>query len=322
MDNLCWKRRKRRRRKKVEKVVNERVVVDKGKGHVEADSPIFMPQWKVRSSDTTKNSVVCHEMLKNMATPTEKEALSKLSGEDAAYRVITQVARLITFLPDNIEGWAASVSKNDDFAASLLDKEAELKTSQDDLAAFQVKVNDLEGQLLSSKAKMAEEMKKVEGEAIKKLHAFKPDLPDFVSAVKKMEVLSYPYVEALSQMVDCPKADLEALESEGLNKELCEQLLSIASIKRAFFETSDEEGGDASPFIKKLKVTPEPESVSSMSIPIDDPHCPLRGVSRLLLWLMMMKALMIQMAYTMTLPITRILSMRALVAQAQLDYVF
>ncbi|MFS7947015.1 hypothetical protein Hanom_Chr06g00543051 [Helianthus anomalus] len=96
------------------------------------------------------------------------------------------------------------------------------------------------------------------------------DSPIFVPQWK-MEVLSYPYVEALSQMVDCPIIELEALEPEGLNNELCEYLLSLASIKRAFFETSDEEGGDVGPSTKKLKVTEEPALVSSMSIPIDTP---------------------------------------------------
>ncbi|MFS7981248.1 hypothetical protein Hanom_Chr10g00948701 [Helianthus anomalus] len=72
-------------------------------------------------------------------------------------------------------------------------------------------------------------------------------------------------------MVDCPRVELEALEPEGLNKELCEQLLSVAFVKRALFKTSDEEGGDVGPYTKKLKVTPEPEPVSSMYIPIDAP---------------------------------------------------
>ncbi|MFS7945200.1 hypothetical protein Hanom_Chr06g00521351 [Helianthus anomalus] len=94
-------------------------------------------------------------------------------------------------------------------------------------------------------------------------------LPDFVSVVKKMETLFYPYVEALSQMVDCPVAELEALESEGPKKELCTQLLSTPSVQQALFETDDEEGGDASLSSKKLKVTPEPEQESYMSIPID-----------------------------------------------------
>ena len=40
-------------------------------------------------------------------------------------------------------------------------EEEELKTSQEDLAAFQVKLTDLEGQLLSSQAKMDDEMRKV-----------------------------------------------------------------------------------------------------------------------------------------------------------------
>ncbi|MFS7977705.1 hypothetical protein Hanom_Chr10g00907181 [Helianthus anomalus] len=287
-----------------EKVVKEKVKnvkygdIDKGKGSVMAISPIF-----------------------NLATPAEKEALSKLSDEDSAYR-------------------------SDELTASLEKKDAELKTSQDDLAAFQVKVIELEGQLLSSQVKMNEEMKKVEvyvgqlsdfnnqlakeraefrierakykqervaeeavteelrqqfnlhlagkyskemahgrhtdlfagfdatshGEVVEKLPAFKPDsLPDFVHAVKKMEGFSYPYVEALSEMVDCPIAELEALEPKGLNKELCAHLLSVSSVKRALFETNDEEGEDAGPSSKKLKVILEPEPVSSMSIPIDAP---------------------------------------------------
>ncbi|KAJ0813513.1 hypothetical protein HanPSC8_Chr17g0774251 [Helianthus annuus] len=87
------------------------------------------------------------------------------------------------------------------------------------------------------------------------LAAFKPEsLPNFVSAVKKMEVLSYPYMEALSQMVNCLIAELEALELEGMNRELCTQLLSAPSVKRALFETCDEEGGDAAPSSKKLKM--------------------------------------------------------------------
>ncbi|KAJ0605241.1 hypothetical protein HanHA300_Chr02g0060781 [Helianthus annuus] len=110
-------------------------------------------------------------------------------------------------------------------------------------------------------------------EAIEKLPAFKPNsLPDFVAAVKEMEALSYPYIEALSRMVDRPVAELEALEAEGLNKELCEQLLAVASVKRALFETSDEEDNDAGPSSKKLKVFPDPELVSAMSITIDAPH--------------------------------------------------
>ncbi|MFS7945199.1 hypothetical protein Hanom_Chr06g00521341 [Helianthus anomalus] len=147
---------------KVEEVVKEKFVVDKGKGPVKADFPVFMPQWKVLSFESTKSSAVCHDMLKNMATPAEKEALSKFSDEDAAYRVITQAARLITSLPDSIECWAACVSKDDELAASLPNKELELKASQEDLAAFQVKVKELEGKFLSSQAKMDEEMKRVE----------------------------------------------------------------------------------------------------------------------------------------------------------------
>ncbi|MFS8026860.1 hypothetical protein Hanom_Chr16g01491651 [Helianthus anomalus] len=78
-------------------------------------------------------------MLKNMATPVEKKALSNLSDEDVAYRIITQAARLFTSLPDSIEHWAAFVSINNELATSLQKKKEELKTSQEDLAAFQVK---------------------------------------------------------------------------------------------------------------------------------------------------------------------------------------
>ncbi|MFS8022664.1 hypothetical protein Hanom_Chr16g01442181 [Helianthus anomalus] len=74
-------------------------------------------------------------------------------------------------------------------------------------------------------------------------------------------------------MVDCPIAELEALEPVGLNKELCEQFFSVASVKRALFKARDEEGGDASPSSKMLNVTPEPEPISSMYIPIDAPLC-------------------------------------------------
>ncbi|MFS7948809.1 hypothetical protein Hanom_Chr06g00564201 [Helianthus anomalus] len=112
----------------------------------------------------------------------------------------------------------------------------------------------------------------VDWEAIEKLPTFNPDsLPTFLSVVKTMEVLFNLYVEDLSQMVDRPVDELGALESEGLNTELCEQLLSVASVKRALFETSDEESGDVGPSTKKLKVTEEPEPVSFMSIPIDAP---------------------------------------------------
>ncbi|MFS8026875.1 hypothetical protein Hanom_Chr16g01491811 [Helianthus anomalus] len=98
----------------MEMVVKEKVEVDKGKGPVKADLPIFVPQWKVRTSDTTKSSDVCHDMLKNMATPAEKKALSNLSDEDVAYRIITQAARLFTSLPDSIKRWAASAKIDDE----------------------------------------------------------------------------------------------------------------------------------------------------------------------------------------------------------------
>ncbi|MFS8001760.1 hypothetical protein Hanom_Chr13g01194221 [Helianthus anomalus] len=104
------------------------------------------------------------------------------------------------------------------------------------------------------------------------LPAFKPDsLPDFVGAVKKMEALSYPYVEALFRMVDYPIAKLEALEPACLNKELCEKLLSVAYVKGALFGTSDEEGDDVGHSSKRLKVILDPEPISSMSIPVDAP---------------------------------------------------
>ncbi|MFS8033682.1 hypothetical protein Hanom_Chr17g01572421 [Helianthus anomalus] len=217
---------------------------------------------KVEKVKEEVESPVCHEMLKYMATPAEKDALSKLSDEDAAYRVITQVARLITSILDSIERWATSVNRNDELAASLKGKEADLQTSQEDLAAFQVKVNELEGIYTKAMAHGRHTGLIVgvdaasRGEAIEKLPAFKPDsLPDFVSVVKKRGVLSYPYVEALSQMVDRPVAELGALELEGLNKEF------------------DEEGGDVGPSTKKLKVTEDPKPVSSKSIPLMLPRC-------------------------------------------------
>ncbi|MFS7961843.1 hypothetical protein Hanom_Chr08g00719801 [Helianthus anomalus] len=92
------------------------------------------------------------------------------------------------------------------------------------------------------------------GEAIEKHPAFKPNsLLDFVAAVKEMEALSYPYDEALSRM-----------------------LLAVGSVKRALFEISDEEDDEAGPSSKKMKVCPDPEPVSTMSIPIDAP--PLSSV--------------------------------------------
>ncbi|MFS7961759.1 hypothetical protein Hanom_Chr08g00718871 [Helianthus anomalus] len=78
----------------------------------------------------------------------------------------------------------------------------------------------------------------LKGEVIEKLPAFKPNsLPNFVAAVKEMDALSYPY------------------------------LLAVASVKRALFETSDDEDNDASPSSKTLKLLPDPEPISTMSIP-------------------------------------------------------
>ncbi|MFS7913828.1 hypothetical protein Hanom_Chr02g00146311 [Helianthus anomalus] len=114
------------------------------------------------------------------------------------------------------------------------------------------------------------------GEPIEKLPAFKPNsLLDFVAAVKDMEALSYPYIEALSRMVDRPMAELKALETAGLNKELCEQLLMVASVKRALFGTGDEEDDEACHSSNKLRVCPDPEPFSAMYIPIDAPLYPL-----------------------------------------------
>ncbi|KAJ0570953.1 hypothetical protein HanHA300_Chr05g0184021 [Helianthus annuus] len=87
--------------------------------------------------------------------------------------------------------------------------------------------------------------------------------------MKEMEMLSYPYVDALSQMVDQPISELKVIEPEGLNKNLCKQVFAFASAKRALFETSDEEGVGARPSSKKLGISEEPEQVTSMSIPID-----------------------------------------------------
>ncbi|KAJ0878763.1 hypothetical protein HanRHA438_Chr10g0443441 [Helianthus annuus] len=70
-------------------------------------------------------------------------------------------------------------------------------------------------------------------------------------------------------MVDHPISELEVMEPQGLNKNLCEQVFVVASTKRALFETNDEEVGDVGPSSKKPKISEEPEKVSSMSIPID-----------------------------------------------------
>ncbi|MFS7939102.1 hypothetical protein Hanom_Chr05g00447781 [Helianthus anomalus] len=92
----------------------------------------------------------------------------------------------------------------------------------------------------------------VRGKPIENLSAFKLDsLPEFVSVVKEMEMLSYPYVDALSQMVDQSISELKVVEPEAL------------------FNTSDEEVVDARPSSKKLGISEEPEQVTSMSIPID-----------------------------------------------------
>ncbi|MFS7889926.1 hypothetical protein Hanom_Chr00s000005g01612701 [Helianthus anomalus] len=89
------------------------------------------------------------------------------------------------------------------------------------------------------------------GEAIENLPSCKPNsLPDFVPAVKEIEALSYPYIEAFSRVVYRPVAEFEALDPAGLNKELCDQLRSVASVKRALFKTSDNVGTSS----KKLKM--------------------------------------------------------------------
>ncbi|KAF5806733.1 hypothetical protein HanRHA438_Chr05g0234061 [Helianthus annuus] len=108
------------------------------------------------------------------------------------------------------------------------------------------------------------------GKAIENLTSFKPDsLPEFVSVMKEMEMLSYPYVDAFSQMVDQPISELKVVEPKGLNKNLCKQEFVVASAKRTLFETSDEEGVNARPSPKKLGISEEPRQVTSMSIPID-----------------------------------------------------
>ncbi|KAF5805567.1 hypothetical protein HanXRQr2_Chr05g0210861 [Helianthus annuus] len=184
---------------KMEMVVKENVEVDKGKGPVKADLPVFVPQWKL------------------------KEDMKWLIGS-------------------GIRGFVTCLLHSQEFNLHL--------------AGIYSKVM-AHGRHTGLVAGVDAASR---GEAVEKLPAYKPDsLPDFVDAVKTMEVLSYPYLEALSQIIDCPIVELKALELEGLNKELCEQLLSVASIKRALFETSDEEGGDASPSSKRLKVTPKPE---------------------------------------------------------------
>ncbi|MFS8026883.1 hypothetical protein Hanom_Chr16g01491891 [Helianthus anomalus] len=63
---------------KIEIVVKEKVEVGKGKGPVKADLPVFVPQWKVRTSDTTKSSDVCHNRLRNTANPVEKKGIVKV----------------------------------------------------------------------------------------------------------------------------------------------------------------------------------------------------------------------------------------------------
>ncbi|MFS8021189.1 hypothetical protein Hanom_Chr16g01424511 [Helianthus anomalus] len=79
-------KKKEKVEEKVEMVLNEKCGGCQGEGTFKANLPIFVPQWNIRTSDTTKSSEVCHDMLKNMATHVEKEALSKLSDEDSAYR--------------------------------------------------------------------------------------------------------------------------------------------------------------------------------------------------------------------------------------------
>ncbi|MFS7939095.1 hypothetical protein Hanom_Chr05g00447701 [Helianthus anomalus] len=110
----------------------------------------------------------------------------------------------------------------------------------------------------------------VRGKPIENLSAFKLDsLPEFVSVVKEMEMLSYSYVDALSQMVDQSISELKVVEPDGLNKNLCKQVFVIASAKRALLETGYEEGVDARPSSKKLGISEEPEQVTLMSISID-----------------------------------------------------
>ncbi|MFS7961760.1 hypothetical protein Hanom_Chr08g00718881 [Helianthus anomalus] len=69
----------------VDVVLKEKPKAVKGKGHVKANFPMFVPRWNVRVCDTTTSNETCHDMLRNIATPPEKELLSKLSDEDSAY---------------------------------------------------------------------------------------------------------------------------------------------------------------------------------------------------------------------------------------------
>ncbi|MFS7984720.1 hypothetical protein Hanom_Chr11g00989861 [Helianthus anomalus] len=131
--------KKKKVEEKVDVVSKEKPEVVKGKGPIKANFPVFVPQWNVRVCDTTATSESCHDMLRNMATPAEKELMSKLSDEDSAYRALANAAQLVTSLTDCIEHWAIAASKVDDVTTSLKKKEAELKTSQEDLAAYQSK---------------------------------------------------------------------------------------------------------------------------------------------------------------------------------------
>ncbi|KAJ0699640.1 hypothetical protein HanOQP8_Chr10g0358191 [Helianthus annuus] len=116
------------------------------------------------------------------------------------------------------------------------------------------------------------------GEAIETLAPFKLDsLTEFIGVVKEMEVMSFLFVDALSRMVDHPILELEAMEPQGLNKNLYEQVFVVSSTKWALFETNDEEVGYVGTSSKKPKISEEPEKVSSMSIPID--VTPLSSVS-------------------------------------------
>ncbi|MFS7970607.1 hypothetical protein Hanom_Chr09g00822901 [Helianthus anomalus] len=168
---------------KVGMAVKEKVEVDKGKGHVKAILPIFVPQWQVRTSDTTKSSVVCHDMLKNIATPAEKEALSKLSDEDSAYRVITEAACLVKQLKEDRKWLIGSRIRR--FATYLLHSQE-----------FNLHVAGIYSKVMAHgrhTSLIAGVDVASRGEAIEKLSAFKQDsLPDFVDVVKKMEALSYP----------------------------------------------------------------------------------------------------------------------------------
>ncbi|MFS7993322.1 hypothetical protein Hanom_Chr12g01092671 [Helianthus anomalus] len=234
---ISAKKKKKKKKKKIEKVgekvemvLKEKVEFDKGKGHVKTNLPIFVPQWNICASDTTKSSDVCHDMLKNMATHAEKEGLSKLQ----------QVKQLKEnkkwLIGSGIHGFVTYLRHIHEFNLHLADIYSKAM-------AHGRHIGLIVGIDAASR-----------GKAIEKLPAFKPDsLPDFVDVVKKMEALSYPYVEAFSRMVDCPIAKLEALEQVGLNKELCEQLLSVASVKRALFGASYEEGDDVGPSSKRLK---------------------------------------------------------------------